>query len=189
MLAQQPFAHGRLKVSDNKRYLVHQDGTPFFWLGDTTWELFHRLTREEADQYLKRRAEQGYTVVQAVALAEFDGLKEPNPYGDTPLLNDNPTTPNDAYFRHVDYIVDKAAQYGIVIAFLPTWGIKYLKAPGARGRKFSTRTIRRRTASTSATATKTSRTSSGFWVATEIRATGRRTWQSGGPWHRAFRKA
>lgn len=131
--AQQPFANGRLKVSANKRYLVHQDNTPFFWLGDTAWELFHRLNREEAEQYLKRRAEQGFTVVQAVALAEFDGLKEPNPYGDTPLLNNDPTTPNEAYFKHVDFIIDKAAQYGIVIGFLPTWGDKVFKNTWGQG--------------------------------------------------------
>ena len=131
--AQQPFTGGRLKVSDTKRYLVHQNGTPFFWLGDTAWELFHRLNREEADQYLKKRAGQGFTVVQAVALAEFDGLKEPNPYGDTPLLNDDPTKPNEAYFKHVDYIIDKAAQYGIVIGFLPTWGDKLNKSSWGKG--------------------------------------------------------
>ncbi|MGI8635541.1 MAG: DUF4038 domain-containing protein, partial [Segetibacter sp.] len=33
----------QLKVSDNKRYLVTADGKAFFWLGDTAWELFHRL--------------------------------------------------------------------------------------------------------------------------------------------------
>ncbi|QIP15633.1 DUF4038 domain-containing protein [Spirosoma aureum] len=133
LLAQQPFTNGRLKVSDNKRYLVHQNGTPFFWLGDTAWELFHRLNREEADQYLKRRAEQGFTVVQAVALAEFDGLKEQNPYGEVPLINNDPATPNEAYFKHVDYIVDKAAQYGIVIGFLPTWGDKVFKNSWGQG--------------------------------------------------------
>lgn len=126
-LAQKPFAHGPLKVSDNKRYLVHQDGTPFFYLGDTAWELFHRLTREEADRYLKRRAEQGFTVIQAVALAEVDGLNTPNANGDKPLLNNDPTTPNEAYFRHVDYIVDKAAENGLVIGLLPTWGDKIFK--------------------------------------------------------------
>ena len=131
--AQAPFAHGRLRVSDNKRYLVHQDNTPFFWLGDTAWELLHRLNRDEADQYLKRRAAQGFTVVQAVALAEFDGLKEPNPYGETPLVNNDPTTPNEAYFAHVDYIIDRAAGYGIAIAFLPTWGDKLFKSGWGQG--------------------------------------------------------
>ncbi|MEZ0539657.1 glycoside hydrolase family 140 protein [Fibrella arboris] len=132
-LAQQPFAGGRLQVSANKRFLVHQNGVPFFWLGDTAWELFHRLNREEADGYLKRRAEQGFTVVQAVALAEFDGLNEKNPYGEVPLVNNDPTKPNEAYFAHVDYIIDKAAQYGIVIAFLPTWGDKVFKSTWGNG--------------------------------------------------------
>ena len=46
----------QLKVSENRRFLVYADGRPFFWLGDTAWELFHRLNREEADRYLENRA-------------------------------------------------------------------------------------------------------------------------------------
>ena len=77
----------RLKVSDSKHFLVTEDGKPFFWLGDTAWELFHRLNREEAGRYLESRARKGFTVIQAVALAELDGLNDPNPYGNRPLLN------------------------------------------------------------------------------------------------------
>ncbi len=77
----------RLKVSDNQRFLVQEDGTPFFWLGDTAWELFHRCDREEAEMYLEKRAEQGFNVLQAVALAEIDGLNTPNPYGEKPLIS------------------------------------------------------------------------------------------------------
>lgn len=51
-------------------------------------------------RYGKRRSEQGFTVVQAVVLAEFDGLHMPDAYGDLPLDNDDPTKPNEAYFRH-----------------------------------------------------------------------------------------
>ncbi|NID09710.1 glycoside hydrolase family 140 protein [Fibrivirga algicola] len=132
-VAQTNRINGPLKVSDNKRYLVQANGTPFFYMGDTAWELFHRLNREEADRYLKRRAEQGFTVIQAVALAEFDGLKEPNPYGETPLLNNDPTKPNEAYFKHVDYIIDKAAENGLVIGLLPTWGDKVFKNSWGNG--------------------------------------------------------
>src|SRR5687768_13026496 len=78
--------HGPLKVSENKRFLIHMDEKPFFYLGDTAWELFHRLDREQAIQYLKNRAALGYTVIQAVALAELDGLPDPNPYGHVPLV-------------------------------------------------------------------------------------------------------
>ena len=58
-----------LEVSANGHYLQYADGRPFFYLGDTAWELFHRLDREEADRYLKNRSEKGYNVIQAVALA------------------------------------------------------------------------------------------------------------------------
>ena len=44
------FSHGRLVVSENDRFLMFEDGTPFFWLGDTAWELFHRPTKEEAER-------------------------------------------------------------------------------------------------------------------------------------------
>ncbi|MCE6992656.1 glycoside hydrolase family 140 protein [Dyadobacter sp. CY323] len=119
-------------VSTNKRYIL-KEGKPFFWLGDTAWELFHRLDREDADYYLKKRASQGFTVIQAVALAEFDGLEVPNAYGEKPLVGNDPTKPNDAYFKHVDYIIDKAADYGLTIAFLPTWGDKVFKSTWGKG--------------------------------------------------------
>ena len=127
----------RLRVSDNKRFLVKTDGQPFFWLGDTAWELFHRLNREEATRYLRNRAERGFTVVQAVALAELDGLRDPNPYGHRPLLDNDPATPavvdgpDNDYWDHVDFIVAEAGRLGIYIGFLPTWGDKWNIRKGA----------------------------------------------------------
>jgi hypothetical protein len=115
----------QLKISENRRFLVTADGRPFFWLGDTAWELFHRATREEAETYLKRRAAQRFTVIQAVALAEFDGLNTPNAYGHTPLRNDDPTQPSEEYFAHVDWIVAKANELGLYVGLLPTWGDKW----------------------------------------------------------------
>ena len=127
----------RLRVSDNHRYLVYEDGRPFFYLGDTAWELFHRLDREQADAYLKDRAAKRFTVIQAVVLAERDGLTEPNPYGHLPLrtgrgssAGDDPTLPNEPYFEHVDDIVGRAAELGLTIGMLPTWGDKWNKKWG-----------------------------------------------------------
>lgn len=121
-------AQPRIKVSDNHRFLVFEDGRPFFYLGDTGWELFHRLNREEAAKYLTDRAQKGFTVIQAVAIAELDGHSDPNPYGHLPLTDLDPAHPavkdgpeND-YWDHVDWIVDKANELGLVIGFLPTWG-------------------------------------------------------------------
>jgi hypothetical protein len=127
------FVHGAvgvLKVSPNKRFLVQADGTPFFYLGDTAWELFHRLNREDTERYLENRRAKGFTVIQAVALAEMDGLDTPNMYGEKPLIGNDPTKPNDAYFKHVDWVVDTAAKKGLYIGFLPTWGDKVVKEWG-----------------------------------------------------------
>ena len=126
----------RLKVSDNHRYLQTEDGEPFFWLGDTAWELFHRLNREDAIRYLDNRAAHGYTVIQTVALAEFEGLRTPNPYGHLPLIDNDPTKPavkdgpNNDYWDHVDFIVAEANKREMYIGFLPTWGDKWNKKWG-----------------------------------------------------------
>ncbi len=117
-----------LRVSENHRFLITADGKPFFWLGDTAWELFHRLNREDADRYLENRAKKGFNVIQAVAIAELDGATDPNAYGFLPLTDLDPTRPavkdgpeND-YWDHVDYIVNKANSLGMYVGFLPTWG-------------------------------------------------------------------
>jgi Tol biopolymer transport system component len=118
----------KLQVSDNRRFLITADGKPFFYLGDTGWELFHRLDRADADKYLAKRASQGFTVIQAVAIAEFDGHTVPNAYGHLPLVDLDPAKPavkegpaND-YWDHVDYVVDRANANGLYVGFLPTWG-------------------------------------------------------------------
>ena len=120
----------RLKVASNKRFLIKRDGSPFLYLGDTAWELFHRSSRGEADAYLRDRAAKGFTVIQAVVLAELDGLHTPNAYGHLPLENNDPTRPVEAYFRHVDYVVEKARKLGLYVGMLPTWGDKWNKKWG-----------------------------------------------------------
>jgi hypothetical protein len=131
----QPSARGQtpafpLKVNDNQRFLVDRDGKPFFYLADTAWELIHRLNREDVDFYLQKRRDQGFTVFQTVILAEFDGLTVPNAYGHLPLENNDPTRPVEDYFKHVDYVVGKADEAGLVVALLPTWGDKWNKKWG-----------------------------------------------------------
>lgn len=117
-----------LEVSENGHYLQYADGRPFFYQGDTAWELFHRLDREQADLYLRDRAAKGFNVIQAVALAELDGVDTPNAYGDLPLTDSDPSRPavregeqND-YWDHVDYIVRRANELGMYVGLLPTWG-------------------------------------------------------------------
>ena len=127
----QDLSHGKLKISENRRFLTFEDGTPFFWLGDTAWELFHRLTKTETEQYLENRREKGFTVIQAVILAELNGLDTPNAEGHLPLYDHDPMQINEAYFGHVDWVIRKAEEKGMFVGLVPTWGDKVDQRHGA----------------------------------------------------------
>jgi len=128
--AQAPWVNGTLKVSENGRYLQHENGTPFFWLGDTAWLLFQRLNRDQAKAYFENRRDKGFNVVQSIF---FQFYTDKNAYGHAPFEPRDITKPiitpgkdpNDTvqydYWDHVEYIIDMAAQNGIYIAITPTW--------------------------------------------------------------------
>ncbi len=121
---------GPLQVSREGTYLQHKDGTPFLYLADTAWELFHRLTDEEIEFYLEDRRSKGFTVIQAVLLPELDGLFTPNALGELPLKDIEHIEPNENYFKWVDKIIRLAETKGLYMALLPTWGDKVDKEWG-----------------------------------------------------------
>ena len=121
-----------IKISKNGQSLIYSDGEPFFWLGDTAWELFHRLKIEEIKEYLDNRKAKGFNVIQCVILAELDGVNTPNQYGEKPLINNDPTKLNEKYFELIDSVVKLATERNLYLAILPTWGDKVtLKYSGA----------------------------------------------------------
>jgi len=123
----------QIVVSNRNPHLLETtDGLPFLMLGDTAWELLHRITYDEAREYLEVRANQGFNMIWANVLAEFDGLHMPNRNGDLPLHNDDPSKPNEAYFAHVDRVVAAAEEFGLYVGLLPAWGDK-LTAPWGEG--------------------------------------------------------
>ena len=90
-----------LRVSENQRFLVTAQGDPFFWLGDTGWEMLHRLDRTEMEHYMRNRAAKGFTVIQTVIVGEIDGLAFPNMEGYIPFEEFDPFRPNEGYFELV----------------------------------------------------------------------------------------
>lgn len=125
-----------IEVERGGHYFV-AGGRPFFWLGDTAWELIHSTTTDEASYYLATRARQGFTIVQTVVLAENDGLHRPTPQGTKPFRDDDPSKPDDAYFDRVVAIVDEAATRGLYVGLLPAWGDK-VTAPWGTGPRIFT---------------------------------------------------
>ena len=103
-----------VKVSPNGRYFVGQDGTPIFWLGTTQWELFRGYSLEDARTILQKTRSHGFTFVQVMLIGVSDGTK-PNIQGEKPWINDNPLTPNEAYFKNVDAVVKAAEAENLTI--------------------------------------------------------------------------
>jgi hypothetical protein len=115
-------AKGRhLKVSANGRYFVDQNGKPFFYLGDTAWLIFQRLDRQEVEEYLQDRAGKGFTVIQAYVLRGLD-FRHPDGatslLGEKPLIDRDPARPNEAFFKNVDYVVNRANELGLVMGLV-----------------------------------------------------------------------
>jgi len=104
-----------IKVSENGRYFVDQEGKPVFWLGTTQWQLFREYKIEEARTILEKTADKGFTFAQVMLMGVGDGTKT-NVYGHKPWINDNPLTPNEAYFQNVDAVVQIARENRVVIS-------------------------------------------------------------------------
>lgn len=104
-----------IKVSDNGRYFVDQEGKPVFWLGTTQWQLFREYRIDDARTILEKTADKGFAFVQVMLMGVGDGTK-PNVYGQKPWIDDNPLTPNEAYFQNVDAVVQSARENGLAIS-------------------------------------------------------------------------
>lgn len=136
-LPAQPWTdHGKIIATpDNPHYLQLEDGTPFFWLGDTGWEMLHRLSRDEIRLYLDDRRNKGFNVIQTVLISEFIHMDTPvNFYGDSVFRAENPLrpllTPGNSFMNpeeydfwdHVDFAVQTAIEKGLYLALVATWG-------------------------------------------------------------------
>lgn len=115
--------HGWLKVSKNGRYLVYDDNTPFFWLGDTAWEISWKSTREQLHTYLDDRASKDFSAIQFVPLSHQRLFKYgvENRYGEPFFLNEDFDKINPAYFDYIDHIVDEINKRGMVAVIVPLW--------------------------------------------------------------------
>ncbi|MEO1526398.1 MAG: glycoside hydrolase family 140 protein [Planctomycetota bacterium] len=84
--------HGTLQIEG--RAVVHEDGTPFWWRGDTVWFLL-KWKEQDIERYLENRRSKGFTVIQMVGS-----------YG----------------FKKMARVTKLALEKGIYMGWLPTWG-------------------------------------------------------------------
>ena len=121
--------HGFIRLSDTGRYFTYDDGTPFYWLGDTHWQSmnFESITKCNypgctcGNQFLhelKNRKEKGFNVYQTYFSSEDDGKSqpyctEPGFWLDGQLYSCvDPTT----FSEKIDKMFDALAENDMVIA-------------------------------------------------------------------------
>ena len=119
-----PEHKGRIVASTDGRYLMYENGQPFFWLADTAWLLTDRMNLDEAREYLTKRAEQGYTVILFSCLGDDYATHNANYIGEKAFKDADYTVFNPKYFEHVENIIDIADELGLVVGLLPNWGDK-----------------------------------------------------------------
>jgi hypothetical protein len=107
--------HGYLRVSEDGRVLVHADGTPFLWIGDTCWAAPVHATESEWQHYVSNRASQGYSMLQ-LSIAP-DWALETARLVAPPFLSKLPdiTQPNPRFFQQMDRQLAQANDHGLVV--------------------------------------------------------------------------
>jgi len=127
-----------LRVSENGRFLVREDGSGFFPLADTAWTIAWRLNRGEVEKYLQHRRDQNFNTIAIIAFPSYNSEVIASVYGDNPFEVKNGkwnpsrpiTTPGASsekstqydYWDHLEYIIDTSKDKGMYVILLPTWG-------------------------------------------------------------------
>ncbi|MGD0500441.1 MAG: DUF4038 domain-containing protein [Bryobacteraceae bacterium] len=127
----------------NPRILVDQNHVPFLIVGDSPHSIFSNLTSADASMYLADRAARGINAlwVHLVCIRPIEGRRDASLLdGTKPFTALIPgtnfydlTTPNEAYFAHVDEVVQMAAKDGIVMMINPLETAGWLPTALANG--------------------------------------------------------
>jgi hypothetical protein len=120
-----------LALSSNRDYLVDAHGNPWFMQGDTAWELVPSLDQADTLSYLDDRARRGYNAIIVQVMEHKFTTHSPrwlDVHGRAPFTGTvegsselDFTTPNEAYFQNVDWVLQQANARGIAVLLFPAY--------------------------------------------------------------------
>ena len=113
------YKHGPLRVSDDRRYLQHRDGTPFFWLGDTAWNGALKSDPGSWEIYLADRVAKGFTGVQFVATQWLAGAGNADlrtAYQGVDRISIDPV-----FYQWMDQRINSLNEHGLIAAPVLLW--------------------------------------------------------------------
>lgn len=116
--------HGPLRLSENRRFLCHGDGTPFFWLADTAWNGPLRSTEAEWDHYVRERVRQKFTAVQWVTT---QWLSSPGGdiNGDVAFTGHERLALNPTFFQRLDDRLETLNRAGLLGIPVLLWAAEW----------------------------------------------------------------
>ncbi len=118
--------HGGVRpMKESPYHFQRQDGSPFWFLGDTAWALYTDNEQEQHDRasvkhYLDTRAKQGFNVLHSMLLSEAGWGNAEGP----PFLDVGAEEINPAYWKEVDARVRLVNRHGITAGLVLAWGDK-----------------------------------------------------------------
>ncbi|NMB72757.1 MAG: DUF4038 domain-containing protein, partial [Bacteroidales bacterium] len=123
-----------LRVSDNGHFIVHKNGSPFFFMAYTAWQIWPKLSKEDISYYFKRRSEQGFNVIMFSASNGFAmEVNAENYYGHRPFTDDSTLTINrlagedNDWWDHLLWSVKEAEKNGLYIGLTIAFNPNYKK--------------------------------------------------------------
>ncbi|MCS7181024.1 MAG: DUF4038 domain-containing protein, partial [bacterium] len=121
------YLHGPVKLSQNRKFFTHSDGTPFFYLADTAWNGVLKAKLNDWKYYLQTRKEQGFTAIQFVSTNWRAFLEDE--YGETAYTGKEQIQINPEFFKRLDPKVEMINMYGLVAVPVILWALG-LPSPG-----------------------------------------------------------
>lgn len=119
--------HGTLKMSPEKRNVVHADGSPFLLIGDTPWSLPYRATTDQVHEYAINRKTKGFNTALLIAVQpdiKAEGPEQRNTEqgfarGFFDLNKGHLNEINPSYFQTLDTLTQILYDHEIVPVFAP----------------------------------------------------------------------
>lgn len=114
-----------LKFSDNKRYLLDKTNNPFLIKEFSAWGLLQAISETEEAAFLDSLHEEGFNTVMVSIVSNASSQMGGNPpywQGISPFTVEwDFSTPNETYFKHVDWFLKMAEEKGFFVILVPCY--------------------------------------------------------------------
>lgn len=117
------YRNGELRLSNNRRYIEHDNGKPFFFLADTVWCGPALAEFEDWNVFLKDRVQKEFTAIQFVVAQwrMFDTDAE----GNVTFTGKEKIKINPAYFHRLDKYITSMNYHGLVAVPVVLWALPH----------------------------------------------------------------